>query len=463
MSLFGYYYIGLQSMSAARLGLQVAGDNIANVNTPGYARRRLELTPGFPVSIRGGMLDQGVDVAGLRRMQDHFLQTSMERELGKQAGSEELLRGLEQLESVFGTIDGQGGIAAALAEFAAAFDSLAAQPESLALRRGAISASQALAGAIRDAHQRLSERRSVEDQAAGVMIDRINALASELASLNREIAAEEAGGGVAAPLRDKRAMVIEELTELTGGSSATGEDGRVSFSLPGGPTLVTGDDALLLTTSRASDGTLRVHSGADGRDITDAVRDGRLGSKLYLRDEAITDHITDLNRFAAHIVTQANAMTTSATDLNGNAGQMLFAPAFLPGIASRIQVNDVILDDPSLLAVSGSGAPADGSIAMQLASLADEPAAGLGDRSVSAFFADMVSRLGSDVVRADVAHGVASSLVESMQARQDAISGVSLDEEAVELMRNQEAYEAAARFIQVLNSVTEVAINLVNR
>jgi flagellar hook-associated protein 1 FlgK len=100
---------------------------------------------------------------------------------------------------------------------------------------------------------------------------------------------------------------------------------------------------------------------------------------------------------------------------------------------------------------------------MQLASLADEPAAGLDDRSVSAFFADMVSRLGSDVVRADVAHGVASSLVESMQARQDAISGVSLDEEAVELMRNQEAYEAAARFIHVLNSVTEVAISLVNR
>jgi len=119
MSLFGYYYLGLQSMSAARYGLQVAGDNIANVNTPGYARRRFDLTPGYPVNVPGGLLDQGVDVAGLRRMEDMFLQASLEREMGRQAGSEEMLRGLEQIESLFGPLDSSGSISTALSEYTA--------------------------------------------------------------------------------------------------------------------------------------------------------------------------------------------------------------------------------------------------------------------------------------------------------------------------------------------------------
>ena len=301
--------------------------------------------------------------------------------------------------------------------------------------------------------------------AVGSLVEQTNALAGELAILNRQIAMEQSSGDVAAPLLDRRAVIIRELTALTGGSAATGSDGRVSFSFSGGPTLVTGDDALRLTTSRDAEGAFRIHSGADGRDITDRLRQGRLGGRLYLRDDEISGRTADLDRLATYLTSRANAATTGALDLAGNAGGPLFVPS--PPLASRaaasISVNPDLLENPALLAISRTGAPGEGDIAGRLATMVERSAVALDGRSPSAFIKDMLSRLGSDVVQADVDQSVARSLVDGLQARQDAVSGVSLDEEAVELVKYQQSYEAAARFMQVLNSVTEVAIDLVRR
>lgn len=465
MSLFGYYYLGLQSMSAAQLGLQVAGDNIANALTPGYARRRLELASGFPVEAAGGFLSQGVDAAGLRRMEDVFFQANLQRELGKQAGSEERLRGLRELEAVFGQIDAEGGIAGAMSDFAASFDELAGRPDDLALRQDAVFSAERLAGAIRSAHSRLQERRTVEDAGVESLVGRVNSLAEQLAGLNREIAVEEGAGGVAAPLRDKRQTVIEELSELTGGTAVTAANGRVQFSFAAGPTLVTGDDALPLSTSRAADGTLRILSGADRSDVTDRLRQGQIGARLYLRDDAITDAMNGLDQLAAELIVQANTLTTGAFDLQGNAGGPLFEPdpPTNPGSAGTIAVSAALLQDPALLAVSSTGAPGEGDVAALLAGLPEQSSAALNGRSPAAFFAEMLQTLGEDVVQTDVAESVSRSLVDNLTAQRDAVSGVSLDEEAVALMQYQRTYEATARFIQVLNSVTEVAVNLLSR
>jgi len=465
MNLFGYFSIGLQSMNAAQLGLRVAGDNIANVFTPGYARRRLDLTTGYPVPVPGGLLDQGVQVDGLRRMEDRFLQASLQREQGRQAGSEELLRGLRQIESFFGNLEQGQGISSALADLSAAFDQLAGQPDNLALRRGAISSAGAAAQTIRDTYGRLEAQRALEDQTAGSLVTRINSLADELVGLNREIAIEESGGGVAAPLRDQRAVVIDELVRTTGGSAVTASNGRVRFSFPGGPTLVTGDDALPLSTRRATDGTLRILSGADGGDITDRLRDGQLGSVLYLRDESIGGRLADLDLLATDLIGRANALTAGAFDLQGNAGGPLFQPdpPGGPGVARQIAVDAALLQDPTLLAVSGTGAPGSGDIAQQLAGLSDQASPGLAGRSAAGFVADLLSSLGEEIARTDVTEGVSRSLVDNLNAQIDSISGVSLDEEAVALIEHQRSYEAAARFIQVLNSFTETAINLVGR
>lgn len=463
MTMFSYFYLGLQSMNAAQLGLHVTGGNMANALTPGYARRSVDFTTGYPIRTMGGIVDQGVDVAGIRRMEDLFLQRSLERELGNQAGSQELLRGLQDVESIYGSLESSGGIASALSGFSTAFDELAGRPDDPALRDAAVQSADALARAIRGAYERLQNQRGLEDQRIGGTVDDINRLSRELAELNREIAIESSTGGVAAPLLDQRNQAVGQLVELTGGAVTTGENGKIGFALPGGPTLVTGTSALQLTTSRATDGTLRIQ-GPSGKDITDNIRSGQLGAILQVRDDAISAQLADLDTLAGDLISRVNGLTTGAFDLNGNAGGPLFIPD-PPGAGAGllIAVDSALLQDSSLLAVSGDGTPGDSSVALLLAALPDESSVALGDRSAAAFFANMISGLGNDVVQADVELGVAQSLVDGLTARRDSVSGVSLDEEAVALIQFQKSYEAAARFIQVLNSVTEVAINLAVR
>ncbi|HEU4402768.1 MAG TPA: flagellar hook-associated protein FlgK, partial [Candidatus Polarisedimenticolia bacterium] len=260
MNLFGYFDLGRRAMDAARLGLQVAGDNISNASTPGYARRRLDLVPGPVIQVPGGWLDQGVEVGAIRRMEDRFLQANLEREKGGLGEADERLRGLKEIEAIFGSLDGNG-IASALAGFTASFNALAGQADSLGARRAALSAADTLAGALRDTSARLQTQRGLLDKSVEGSVAEINRLAGELAGLNREIALEEADGTVAAPLRDRRAQVIESLGDLTGGAAYAGPGGRLLFALPSGVTLVSGDNALPLGTARAANGTLRILSG----------------------------------------------------------------------------------------------------------------------------------------------------------------------------------------------------------
>ncbi len=464
MNIFAYFDIGRRLMGASRLGMQVAGDNIANASTPGFSRRRVELTPGMPLAVPGGWIDSGVDVARVSRMEDRFLADSLQREQGSLGHADQKLRGLQDIQSVFGTLDGDG-LASALASFSSAFNQLAAQPENAGARRGAVSAADALARSMRDASGRLQAQRRQEDAATGETIKQVNNLASQLASLNRQIAQDEAGGAVANGPRDQRDLVVQQLAELTGGVSVAGADGRVSFELPAGATLVTGDHALPLRTGRSADGMLTIQAGGDGTDLTGRLRSGRLGAQLATRDEAIVSSLSTLDRLAADMASRANALTAGARDANGNPGGPLFVPdpPSATGAAATIAVNSAILQDPSLLAVSASGAAGDGSVAASIAKLRDQGSASLGGKSPADFLTDSLTRLGDDIAQTDVSYGVSRSLVDGLVQQRDSVSGVSLDEEAINLMQFQRSFEAATKFIRVLDSVTETAINLIQR
>jgi len=463
MNLFGYFELGRRSMVASQLGLQTSGDNIANAATPGYARRRLELTPSYPVHVPGGWLDQGVDVARVHRMEDLFLQASIGREQGGLGEADERLRGLTDIQGIFGSLDSDN-VSQALAAFSAAFTALAAQPEDGGARQGAVAAADALAGSIRDAYARLSDLRSQKDQEVGGTVDEVNSLAGQLASLNRQIAEAEGDGSVAAPLRDQREVVLAELSDLTGGIASAGPDGKIRFELPSGSTLVTGESALPLGTARAVDGTLRILA-SDGTDVTDRFRGGRLGALLLVRDDSIVSQMTSLDALAADLTTRVNASTAGATDLAGNAGGPLFVPdpPASTGSARSISVSSAILADSSLLAVSASGAPGDGSVASDIAGISDAPSAALGGKSAAAFLADSMTGLGTAVAQADVDLGVSTDVVNGLLTQRDSVSGVSLDEEALELIKNQRSFEAAAHFLSVLDEITATAVNLFQR
>ncbi len=472
---FGYFDLGLRAMNAARLGMQVAGDNISNANTPGYVRRRLELQPGFPIQVQGGQLDSGVEVARISRMEDRFLQANLEREQGSLGESGERLRGLMDLEAIYGNLDGSG-LAGSLSAFSSAFTQLAGQPEGTAQRRAAVSAADDLARMLRDTYQRVRQQQSGEDQAISVTVEKVNNLASQLASLNEQIHATEIDGTIAAPLRDRRSQVLEQLVELTGGTVVNSPNGKVGFSLPGGPTLVTADTAssnpIELVGVRNAQGLLQIQAGGRLTDVTASLRGGRLGAMLYLRDEAVQTQLSELDALASDLAARVNALTTSGVDgsgnptgpydLRGNPGGPVFVstnPA-QPITAATISVSAALLSDPLLLAVSSTGATGDGTVAESIAAWKDGVSAALGGKTPAVFLADRLSSLGNDIARADVSNTVSSDLVDGLINRREQVSGVSLDEEAADLLKNQQSFQAAAHFLTVINQLTQTAIDL---
>ncbi|GEM_PF-1500213 len=464
--LFGFYGMGLSALQAAQTGINTVGDNIANVNTPGYARRRLDLKPGFPVRVQGGYLSNGVEVSRLNRQESVLIQQNLEREQGSFGEADARLTALRNVEDVYGPLE-NNGVLEAFGRFSNAYGELAANPESPILRRVAVSQTDNLSRQIQTSYDKLRQERHVQNRSIQGMVDEINNLAKQLTEVNLRIASLEADGTTAAALRDDQSVIIGKLSDLTGGYAVRGERGKVAFYLGEYQTLVTGEDKasipIQIQTAKDADGMVRLISGGNGADITDRVRTGRLGGTLVVRDETLPREIRNLDDLAADLITRANGLTTGAIDLNGDPGLPLFQPDPPPatGAAGNIAVNPALLGDPSLLAVSGSGAPGDGTAAAALAALKDQPSAALGNRTSVEFFADNIALLGNDVVQADVQHTVSQGLMEDMQTRREEVSGVSLDEEAVNLMKYQSSYQAAARFIKVLNDMTEIAVNMV--
>lgn len=459
-ALFGFFGLGLRSLHAAQAGIQIAGTNISNINTPGYARRRLDLQTGLPIQMTGGSrLDSGVEIAGIRRQENIFIQRGLERERGILGQSQELFRGLSDIEQHFGELEGDT-LSAAYVDFAARFSELAARPEDLSQRRSAIASAAGLAARINSIYDHLRGQRTTEDEAVRVKLTEVNRLAEDLANLNDQLAITETGGGEAHTLRDRQSGILDRLVDLTGGQVHEAEGGRLYFTLRSGHTLVAGGKAREITLAKNADGVRELSIG--GSQVTASFREGEVGALLALRDDHIPERLQALDQLAADLIRRTNGLLAGGQDLQGNAGNRLFEPDPPPatGAAGLIAVSSAVRDDPGSLALSASGSPGDGSIAQLISQLRITSSATLGDRTPDHFLADLASDLGGEVTQAGVSADVSRGVVDNLEARRASTSGVSLDDEALDLVRYQRAYEAAARFIAVLSEISEITVNV---
>ncbi|MFQ5718802.1 MAG: flagellar basal body protein [Acidobacteriota bacterium] len=155
VNLFAYFEVGRRALAASQAALDVAGVNIANVNTPGFSRRQLDITTVFPQRVPGGFLGQGVDVARLHRSRDTLIAEQILGSLGTSGGLTERRRSLSVLESVLGPVDG-APIPDALSRLSQALTDVASRPENLATRQAAVDAASTLAANIRAAYRQVS-------------------------------------------------------------------------------------------------------------------------------------------------------------------------------------------------------------------------------------------------------------------------------------------------------------------
>jgi flagellar hook-associated protein 1 FlgK len=444
--------LAAHSMAAEQAGLAVTGQNIANVNTPGYTRRTIDLAAAPPTDpLSAG---NGVDVAGIRAERASLLESQLLHEQPAQGRAGVMADALSQIESALGTPG--SSVDASLTKFYNAFSQLAQDPTSGVARQQVTVQAQSLTASFHDVATRLATAQSDADAQVKSSVEQINQLATQIASLNASISAGSATSGEA--IKDQLGVALSALSGLIDINVVPRADGGADVSVGNGHALVIGANAYQVgVTQRAGTGFADLTSA--GSVITAEVTGGAIGGLLQVRDVLLPGYTTRLDQLAYGVETDVNTAHEAGFDLNGAAGGDFFvAPAAVAGAASSMAVSANILNNPNLIAAASTATPGDNQNAMAIANLQQAPLAGGPTNPIDTWGA-LVYRVGTDAQSATNDKAGRDEVVTQLQTLRDQISGVSLDEEAANMMKFQRAYEANARYFSAIETSLSVLMS----
>ncbi|MCS7236620.1 MAG: flagellar hook-associated protein FlgK [Armatimonadota bacterium] len=453
MSTFAALELLRRALASHQRALDVTGHNVANVNTPGYTRQEAILAslppPGSLSRFAAPLLaGGGVRVASLRQARDAFLDRQVRE--SRQGSAEWRARAdfWSLVEAVFPE-PSDTGLGELLARFWNAWQELSLNPESAAARASLVQQAQVLADAVRQAAQRLEQVRHHLDAVATGRVERINQIAQELASLNRQIARLEVAGQRALDLRDHREQLLAELEELADVTYTETDTGELLVFLQGRELVGPGGRTTQIGVAGSPAGGVRAFAWPDGEALL--VRRGALAAVLQARDAEVAAVLQRLDALAARLIEQVNTLHAGGYDLDGAAG----GPFFDGADARTIRVAAAVLADPRKVAASAAaGEPGNGEVAMRIAQLR-------GSEDVDGAYRMLVAEVGVRSQEAGRQVAYQDLLRDHVQLRREAASGVSLDEEMTNMIRFQHAYDAAARMVRTVDEMVRTLLDMV--
>ncbi len=445
----------LSALLAAQAGLATSGHNIANANTPGYNRQDVVFGTRQPRILPYGSIGRGVEVQGIRRIQDEFLLGNLRSQAARLNSYASVDTTLYDIEGVLGSVDNDH-LGNALNKFFAAWNDLAQPPFSLGLKEGVLTAARTLVDdfhAIDDALGQIEDDLNRNIQAE---IDNLNRLLTGVGDMNRQVMSAETNGQPANDLRDQRDLLVTRIAELAEVTVLNRDDGSQDIILAG-RTMVARDHVTLLEGTPAAAGSgyrLDVVTAASQQAVT--LSEGRLQGLLNSRDIHLDQVRSQLDTVAAQLVAEVNALHTQGTTVAGS------GIAFFTGSTMRdIAVNSAVADNPGLVARGRTGADGDNELALAIADLADNGRLRPDNRSVGESYRVLVLEIAGQRNSHDFMVENQQSVVASLSARMASISGVSLDEEGANLVRYQNSYNAAAKVIATVQEMYDTLLNMV--
>ncbi len=459
-SLFASLGVAREALLAQQMALNVTQNNISNVNTPGYTRQRANLVPGEPIAQYAYESGMGVRLDSIDAFRDKLLDYRLNQELQSFGEHNYAAAALQQVETVFNEHAGMG-LESAISSYFNSFASLANAPEDLSLRQQVLARGEQLALEFRNAYEQVQAVQSMQERSVIDTVQEINSLADSIARINAEVAAVQGTNGNESTLRDQRQQMVDRLAQLVDVAYFENESGTLTVMTRQGAVLAVGNRSYAWTAYTGVDN--RMHIEAGGVDITSRIESGKLGGLLQVRDVQIPAYLTALDDLAAAIVSRVNEQHRLGADLEGATGGDFFVPFTQPSPGSNsgaARSMALTFADPRLVAAGNpSGGPGDNGNAVALGNIQNE-ALFPGGTTVQQHYANLVFRIGLDAAAARDNAQVQEHLLSQLQNQRDALSAVSLDEEAVDLLRYQKAYEANARLISIIDGLTEEVIRL---
>lgn len=553
-----------RSLEVFSAGLQVAGQNIANANTPGYVREKLILTSGS--SYRDGNLvyGTGVQAGGIRQQLDKYLETRLNTASSDVSGATTRDAVYKQLEATLQEL-GDSDLSTGLNDFLGKIHDIANQPETASARQLAVTQGTQFATSIQDLRGRIDQLRSAQSVQVTDLVSEANRLIDQVAKLNPQIVSlESAGLGAsdASDLRSQRYTALTRLSEILPVKTIELSNGSVNVSLGSDNLIQDGKVQHLTTTTSLDRGVVVITPKLAESNAPLQGSGGELNGVIAGRDQILGGFVDQLDTYAANLIYEFNKLhasgegaagfesvtgTNAVADVNAslNAAGLAFTPqhgsfqvkvvnqttgiattttvpvdldgiggdttleslrtalngignisatvgidrkltltaadgyeikfgndtsgtlaslginTFFTGSSSAdIGVNQTVVGNPDLFAAGRGGGPADGSNALALTQFTSQSVASLGNVNLDDFYQSIVSQLAQESAGQTALVRGFTGYRDSLQSQRAQFSGVSVDEEALNMLQFQRSYQAAAKMISTVDELLNVLLNI---
>lgn len=454
----------LSSLYAQRRGLDVTGNNIANVNTEGYTRQRVEMVansgPLAPAvwSVWNGV-GQGVNVTGTARLNDQFLDLRSTQEHATQGFLTTSQTILSRIEMGFGE-PSELGLGAQINDFYAGWDDVANNPTDLAARNALLELAGTLTTNLNGTARSLDTLREDLTEQLQAQITNVNNMARAIAELNKNIVNSTNSGLSPTDLMDQRDLLVSKLSDTLGITFKNSANGAIDVYV-GGTALVRGSQSEALRVDVSSTGTASIAWAKDGYPAD--VSGGSASALLTGVNDTIVKYRTNLDEVANRLRTLVNGVHEDGQGLDGQSGRPFFEGTDAAG-ALGIKVTDEMKRYPDRIGAGAiGGGTADGSNAARLAALVGHKSGAAGTYlegdGPDLMYRSMIVGLGVETQAVNRRVDIQFEITRQVDAMRDAQAGVNLDEEMVNMLTYQRAYDAAARYMTAVDQMLDKLIN----
>jgi flagellar hook-associated protein 1 len=541
----------LSGLMAFQRSLDTTSHNIANVNTDGYSRQRVELGTRPEEFTGAGYIGQGVNVTTISRSYDQFITNQLTSSTSAFAETNTLSNLASRVDTIIA--NEATGLSPALKSFFNAVNEVANNPSSLPVRQVMVSEAESLTQQFNTLSSQFEGLRNQTHNQMQATVDDINSFAESIAILNSKIVADStrtSGGQLPNDLMDQRDALLAKIAEKVSVATITQQNGAISVFIGKGQSLVLGASAAKLSLAGSSADPGHKEILMSGQEISKQITGGELSGALKFRDEVLDPAQQQLGLVAAGFAVQFNTAHTAGFDLNGDTGTNMFSlgtsaltvpvtsnpnnsvgsavTAFYdPNTTSQLYPSDYVLSydgtnyflkrlsdntlanvgpgptitgpgfilstsgvstndyflikptfdaakkmtalitDPVKIAAagstdgSGSPVPGDNKAALNLANLEKQPVL-LGDKATfNGAYSQLVAKVGTLTHAAKINSSAQEVLFNQAKQARENMAGVNLDEEAANLIKFQQSYQAAAQAIAIANSLFDTLIGAV--
>jgi flagellar hook-associated protein FlgK len=446
---------------ASRRGLDVTGQNIANVNTEGYSRQRVDLqaiggsvVPAFYSTSPG--IGAGVSAEDVVRIRDAFLEGRGHTEHANIARLTIEDDTYELVEQAFRE-PGKTGIQSLMADMWSGWGDVANKPQDEAARGQVLQRLETLVGGLHFSQSSLDAQWQQTRENLDVLVADVNASASSIAELNKAIQRATQSGLPANDLSDRRDVLVMKLADQVGATVRPGQDGVLDVMV-GGMSLVSGTSASEFAVAGSLDPDTvatdppRIVTAAGGY----AVRaGGTVEGQLNAINTILPGYRKALDDVAVSLATSLNGAHTTGYDLAGNPGGNLLGSSGGPITAASLKV---MITDPKLVAASSVG-PTGGVPALDNGNADKIAQLRLSPTGTDAGYRRMIVELGVQAAVAGRNVEIQDVITTQVDAARESVAGVNIDEEMTNMLSFQHAFAAASRMVTAIDEALDVLIN----